>query len=366
MTGFPIQPEQLTAEWFTTMLADAGALAPGDAVTSFSTDFIGDGLGLLGMVIRVHLEYANGSGGGPESVVIKFAHPVPENRAIATNLNMYEREVRFFNDIAHEVDVPKPECYFAGMDYDAKANIVVLEDLKRYRAGDQVAGISADEAKMVIDAIVPLHSAYWGKTDSEPLAWMMRVDSTYIEPFMPGVEGTWQNAVQQFGYCITDDVKEALPRYIAGLRELHRVMGRRTQTLIHGDVRMDNAMFGDGKPGLEPVVMVDWQAIMVSNPMQDIAWMLSTCLPTPVRREHEDELVAYYHQKMVDAGCAGYTLEQCIDDYEVGVLYLLSYPLIIAGAFDPANERGKGLAEEGLRRSSQTITDRGILSRIPG
>jgi hypothetical protein len=129
---------------------------------------------------------------------------------------------------------------------------------------------------------------------------------------------------------------------------------------------MDNAMFGDGRAGLAPVVMVDWQAIMVSNPGQDIAWMLSTCIPTPERRAHEDELLAYYHGKMVDAGCAGYTLEQCIDDYEVGVLYLLAYALIIAGAFDPANERGKGLAEECLRRSAQTISDRGILRRIPG
>lgn len=41
--------------------------------------------------------------------MIKFAHPVPENRAIATNLSMYEREVRFFNEIAEHVDVPKPE-----------------------------------------------------------------------------------------------------------------------------------------------------------------------------------------------------------------------------------------------------------------
>jgi len=365
MSEFPIQPEQLTAEWFTTMLRGAGVIGDSERVESFEAGLLTD-IGLLGMVLRAELTYSAGtSSDAPPSVVMKFAHPVPENRAIATNLNMYEREVRFFNEIAEHVDVPHPSCYFAGMDYETSSNIVVLEDLREYRAGDQVAGVSVDEAKMVIDAIVPLHARYWGKTDSDMLSWMMRIDTSYIEPFMPGVEGTWENCVNQFGYCITDDVREALPRYMAGLRELHRVMGRRTQTLIHGDVRMDNAMFGDGKPGLHPVVLLDWQAIMVSNPLQDISWMLSTCLKTDIRRDHEEELLRYYHAGLLEAGVTDYSFDQCIDDYEVGVLYLLSYPLIIGGAFDPAGERGKELAEESLRRSSQTITDRGILRRIP-
>ena len=135
-------------------------------------------------------------------------------------------------------------------------------------------------------------------------------------------------------------------------------------TVIHGDARMDNAMFGDGKPGLKPVVLVDWQAIMISNPLQDIAWMLATGIDTKVRREQEEALLAYYVAAVQKHGVTGYSLEQCIDDYNVGVLFLLSYPIIIAGAFDPANARGKELAEEGLRRHSATVEDRQLLRYI--
>ena len=135
-------------------------------------------------------------------------------------------------------------------------------------------------------------------------------------------------------------------------------MGRRTQTLVHGDVRVDNVMFGPDDQ--HPVVLIDWQAVMVSNPLQDLAYLLSQNLTVDDRRAHEDELVRYYFDQLVALGVTGYTLEQCWDDYDVGVLYLLSYPLIIGGAFDPANERGKQLAEEVLRRSSQTVTDRGL------
>ena len=363
MAGFPIQPEQLSNGWFTEILRNSGRLAAGNEVVGFEVGYIGDGVGLLGMVLRVGLRYSSATGAGPDSVVIKFSHPVPENRAIAAGLNMYEREVTFFNEIAPEVSTPKPECYFAAMDYETGSNVVVLEDLKQYRAGDQVKGVSVAEAKMVIDALAPLHAKYWGKYEGK-FKNMMQINTSYVDPFVPSVEGTWQPALANFGYCMTQELRDNIEFYVKSLRSIHQLMAQRTMTVIHGDARMDNAMFGDGKPGLKPVVLVDWQAIMISNPLQDVAWMLATGIDTKVRRAEEESLLAYYVAALEKNGVSGYTLEQCIDDYNVGVLFLLSYPIIIAGAFDPANERGRELAEESLRRHSATVEDRGLLRYI--
>ena len=364
MANFPVQPHELSAAWLTDRLREAGVLSSDRAVKGFTSDSIGDGVGLLGLVVRLELEYDDGAGAaGPASVVVKFAHPVAANRAIAMNTRMYEREVTFFNDIAHEVDVPMPECYAAMVDTTTGENIVVLQDMRHYRAADQLEGVSREDAKLIIDAFVPLHAKFWADTDPELLTAAMRIDGEYPEGFSPGVEGTYQRCAELFGYCITPDVLAELDRYIGGIRPLHHVMGRRTQTLVHGDVRLDNVMFGDDSQ--HPVVLIDWQAVMVSNPMQDMAYLLSQNLTIDDRRAHEDELVRYYHARLTELGVEGYSLEQCWDDYDVAVLYLLSYPLVIGGAFDAANERGKRLAEEVLRRSSQTVTDRGLLKLIP-
>jgi len=363
MATFPLQPEQLTNEWFTRILQESGHLGRSNAVSSFDVGFIGDGVGLLGMVVRVRLTYVSTNSAGPPTVVIKFAHPVAENRAIAMNTNMYEREVTFFKEVAPSVDVPKPRCWFAEVDPATGGNCVVLEDMADYRSGDQVAGASVAEVKMIIDAIVPLHARFWGKAEGR-FPGMMQINTSYIEPFMPGVEGTWQNCIAQFGYCMTPDVIEAMPRYVAGLRDIMRRNGDRTMTLIHGDVRVDNVMFGDGKRGLAPVVMLDWQAIMVSNPMQDLAWLLNSGFDIELRRKHEDEFLAYYCERLAAAGVDGYSLTQARDDYDMGLLWMLCYPVIIGGAFDPANERGKALAEECLRRATTVVSDRGLLSRI--
>lgn len=362
-TTYPVQPEQLTNEWLTTALSDAGALAAGRSVTGFSVTNVGAGIGLLGLVVRVSLEYDGDSPApGPDSVVIKFATPVEANRAVAMNTRMYEREVTFFNTVAPSVDVPMPKCYFAAVDTTTGENIVVLEDLKAYRAGDQVDGIGPDEAKLIIDAIVPLHATFWGKTDQPLLDNAMRIDSSYVETFPPSVDMTWENCVKLFPHAIAADVLPEVGRYVEGLRGVMKLMGQRTQTFVHGDVRLDNVMFGSG-PDQHPVMLVDWQAVMVSNPAHDLSYMLTQSLDIEVRRAHEAELVEYYHSALLEHGVTDYSLEQCYDDYDVGILFLFSYPLIIGGFCD-MTPRAVRLAEAILMRSSTAVSDRGLLRRL--
>lgn len=365
MHDFPVHPDQLTPQWLTMALREGGAIGDGLEVTGFTTATIGEGISLLGLVQRVSLTYSDGdSPVGPDSVVIKFAHPLEANRAIAMNTDMYWREIDFFRNIAPHVEMPLTSCYYAAIDRETGENAVVLEDLKAYRAGDQVAGIHADEARRIIDAYAPLNAAFWGKTDQPLLAETMRIDTTYRDTLPAGVFGTWERCRELFPHCITDDVMAALPRYVDSLLDLHTLMGQRTQTLIHGDVRLDNVMFGEG-PEQHPIVLIDWQAVMISNPMQDLAYLLSQSVDTEVRRAHEDELVAYYCDKVTELGVEGYTLEQATEDYDVAVLWIMCYPLIIGGAFDPANERGLALTEAVLRRATQAVTDRNLLALLP-
>ncbi len=362
MANFPAQPEQLTADWLTATLHTSGALDDQCRVSTFEVTPVGAGTGLLGMVMRIHLDYGVGAP-GPASLVVKFAHPVEGNRAIAMNTNMYEREVSFFNDIAGSVDVPKPYCHYAAVDTVTGENIVVLEDLAAYRAGDQVTGVSPDDAKLIIDAVAPLHAAFWGRCDIPLLADFMRIDTSYAEKFPPSLYGTWQRGVELFADVISPDVLARVPEYVAKLPALHTAMGARTQTVVHGDVRLDNVMFGGG-PDQHPVVMVDWQAIMVSNPLHDLSYLLSQSLDVELRRAHETELVEYYYERLRSLGVDDITLQECWDGYDAGVLFLFSYPLIIGGFCDMDDQRAIQLARVVLERSSATMSDRGLVRHL--
>lgn len=363
-SAFPVRPEQLTVGWLEGLIRAGGDLAAGERLVSFEVKPVGEVIGVLGEVVRVFLTYST-SGAGPATLVIKFAHKNTENRQIANNTKMYEREVRFFNEIAHEVQMPRTKCYFAQMDPVTGGNAVVIEDLVGYDVGDQVKGVTLEQVKMVIDAISPLHARFYDNW-REKFGHMMTFDSDeYIEGFSPGFFGTWEQAIKNFPECFPQELLDALPRYVAGFKKIMKEMGNRRMTFIHGDVKMDNAMFGNGRPGSLPVIMIDWQNVMVSNPLQDLAWLAASSLEVDVRRAIEDEYLEYYHRKMAEHGVRDYTIEQIHDDYDIGLLFIMSFNILIAGAFVPSSERDRRMAIVGLERAIAAVIDRGLLTRIP-
>jgi hypothetical protein len=367
MAHFPAHSRDLETNWLTNMLHQAGILGAHRSVASFTTANIGEGVGLLGEVVRVELTYAghsHGEPGGPVSLVIKFAHELAANRAIANNTRMYEREVTFFNTMAPSINAPMPKCYFAAIDPETTENIVVLEDLRDYRAADQVAGVGAEDARLIIDAFVPLHASFWGNVDQPVLATAMRIDTEYVTAFAPTINFTWEAGIANFGYCIPESIRGDIPRYVAAVGEIQRMNGQRTQTVVHGDVRLDNVMMGRGGDQA-PVILIDWQAVMISNPAQDLAYLVTQNMSVDDRRTHETELVEYYHRSLLALGVADYSLAQCWDDYDVAALFLFAYPIVIAGIYDGSTERSRVLAEAILTRGAQAVADRNLFARLP-
>ncbi|MDE0757993.1 MAG: DUF1679 domain-containing protein [Pseudomonadales bacterium] len=362
--SFPQSPEALTAAWLTDIMQSSAELPSNIQVQTFSVEPVGEIVGVIGEVVRIRLNYS-ATCQAPSSVVIKFAHRNPENRAIANNTRMYEREVMFFNEIASHIDTPLTRCYFAEMDLSTGGNAVVIEDLIDYRVGDQVTGINLAQVKMVVDTIAPLHARFYGRWQQD-FGHMMSIDSDeYIDSFLPGFLGSWEMAIKNFPACFPKILLDAMPAYVDGLGGIMKMMGERTMTFIHGDVRMDNAMFGQGGPGQQPVIMIDWQNMMISNPLQDLAWLAATSLKVEVRRAIEEDMLGYYYEAMKGHGVSGYSLAQVRADYDIAVLFMMNFNMIIAGAFVPSSERAREMAVEGLHRAVEAVLDRDLLRYIP-
>ena len=91
----------LTAEWLTVRDRRTGA--------GFTFERIGTGQ--MSECYRVELTYA-ADGAGPPSVVLKVAATDPVSRQTGLALGLYEREVRFYTDIAPSLDGgPIAPCY---------------------------------------------------------------------------------------------------------------------------------------------------------------------------------------------------------------------------------------------------------------
>jgi hypothetical protein len=361
---FPTKPAEVTSAWLTTSLRAAGAIGPDDTVTGFSSSPIGEGVWMLGEIVRLELQYESEPGPLP-SLVAKFATPTEANRAVAMTFRMYEREVRFFRDLADRVSEGIPDSYAAEIDLGNGDFVLLLQDLADYRPGDQVAGCGVRDAELGIDAMAELHAAWWDAGRHPELAWVPTVDGELHRVGMvAGTRAGWEPFVAGFGHLVAPEIVEAGPRYLAGADELHLRMGRGPQTLIHGDFRLDNLLFGT-EPDHYPIALVDWQGLIVSKGAHDLAYLLSQNLDTEARRKHERELGARYHQALSDAGVESYTAEGCWDDYRLASLWLFEYAVVIGGTLDPANERGTAFMTGLIERSSATIMDLELLDLLP-
>jgi hypothetical protein len=364
MPSFPVHPSELTPAWLTGQLRDAGAITT-SSVTGLTTSPVGEGIGMLGILVRAVLEYDDPERGAPASLVAKFATPIVGNRAVAMDYLLYEREVRFYKQLASTAKAASPRCFGAEIDTATGDFVLLLEDLSGYRVGDQVIGCSAEEAKQIIDAVVPLHVAYWGKTDLAELDIAPQISGKQqSDGITGGCQVGWDPAMELFGDVIAPEIKAARDRFLAAVPELHLMMGQRTQTLVHCDVRLDNLMFGV-EPDHHRVLLLDW-SIAKSTGLQDLAYLTSQNVTIAERRAHESELVEHYQRRLVELGVTTQSIEQTWADYKVAMLYLFCFAIVIGGTLDPSNDRGRAFMRSLLERSSAALMDHDLLSLLPG
>src|SRR4051794_25595528 len=344
---YPTSPAELTPEWLTGALRAAGEIHD-STVTSLSTTPVGEGIGMLGVLCRIAVEYDHVEDGAPASLVAKFATPVASNRAVAMAYHMYEREAGFYTEVLPQIDAAAPKCFAAHIEPVSGDCIIVLEDLSHLTTGDQVAGCDAATAKHIIDAFVPLHAKYWGHPEDMTVETVPRFDGENQSiGITAGCQAGWDPCMTAFGHVVPDEIKTAKDRFLANVPEIHRMIGRRVQTIVHGDVRLDNLMFGDGQ-----IVLLDW-ALSVSTGLQDVGYLLSQNVTIDERRAHEVELLEHYRTKLGEYGI-DYPADKILEDYKVGVLYTFCYAIVIGGTLDPANARGAAFMEQMVARSAAT------------
>src|SRR3990172_316211 len=132
----PRGPEELTAEWLTSALRETGAIGNA-AVKSFDTKTLAEGVGFVGQLERVSLDYDLTEAGAPASLIAKFPGATEENREVGYAFRLYEREGRFYQETAREVELRTPRCYYSAMDVETGRYALLLEDLAPARVGDQ-------------------------------------------------------------------------------------------------------------------------------------------------------------------------------------------------------------------------------------
>ena len=169
MSGLPTTATAINTSWLTTELRTGGAITAGTTVTGVEVEPMAAGVGFMGEVARLRLMYTGGT--GPATMIAKIPTQNPEVRQMLAAARVFEREARFYLDLAPQFDFVA-RAHRVAADFTADEYVLLLEDLGHMRIGDQAAGASVDDAAAALVALAGLHAAFWKSPRLDAITWM--------------------------------------------------------------------------------------------------------------------------------------------------------------------------------------------------
>ncbi len=320
----PREPDDLSVEVLTRVL-EGSAGPSGAKVAGVRWERIGEDRGFTGVVARGHLEW-DPSGVGPASVVAKFPlladdasgyRQVMRGRSAMRRLYTAraERETWFYEHVAPVVATRVPGCWALGADIDRDRLVLLLEDVDGGYAGDALTGCSPSEAGQVLDAMAPLHAAFWA--DPERLAQLTPWSGTAAERMER------QQRFAQRWRTLNDSGVELPPRIRRMAEDLSgrlaTVLDRletAPHTLVHADLHLDNVLFTSP----QQVVVLDWQSVSRGPAMADIAPFIATSLSPRNCRNHQEELLTQYTRALAEHGVPEQDADRVRQDFVLALL----------------------------------------------
>jgi hypothetical protein len=348
------RPGAVDAGWLTAVLQQGGI----DAVVKDFTA-VGVGTGQIGDSVRFTLRYARRSGDAPDSLVGKFPSAGEESRNTGVALGNYLREVRFYQQLAPTALIHTPRCYFTDVDEATSEFVLMMEDLAPAEQGDQLKGVTLDQARLVVVEAARLHASHWGDDGLDALPWVSgskAAPPSQVTDEM--VAGLWQGFKDRYGPRLRPhwiEAGEGLSRRYTGLGRQHD--GPRC--LTHNDFRPDNMMFASARGG-HPVTVLDWQSFAYGAGPTDVAYFLAGALSPEVRRQHEPELLGLYHQTLIALGVSGYGMDDLKRHYGQGG-YLLFLTAFFAAMIVTQTERGDRMFLAMLGGAADHMADHGMM-----
>lgn len=310
---------EISPAWIEEVLRSARVIGA-ERVKSIETRPIGAGQGFLSSMAVVSITYDEAVTQGPASVVVKLEPAAGTFRDTERETKAFAREVNFYRAVAPQLDVRVPRVFYTVADEAGMA--LVMEDLSRLRAGDQLRGMQHAEVVATVREIARVHAGYWNNERLSALEWLPDHDQLWRE----GYEEHWPGFVREFDVRLGREAIALGERVLQNLDWIKERIAERPSTLVHSDLRADNLMFGNAE-SRDSVVLLDWQLVTRSMAAIDPTRLLGGSEPAAQRDGHHLEVFTAWHEALLEHGVTGYEFEEALADFRLGALYNLMVPV---------------------------------------
>ncbi|KUI71667.1 hypothetical protein VM1G_07092 [Cytospora mali] len=340
----PTVPEEVTAEWLASKL--------GHKIKSIK---LTNSILATGCKLLFAITYDGSSSPSipddtkPTSVCVKGGFEPEHMAQYHFLIEIYEREVNFFNHIAPTlVHMALPRSYWAG--HDKTNALVIMEDLTRHGCafGDPLYTWPVERVLAGVEQLAAMHVGTWG-TRMEDHAWL----TPHYDTSMLYLIGNWD------AVALSAD-RPPLPEYMHDAKRVKSVMekhyGSRSakfSCLLHGDPHTGNTYFLAGDKGADSTRFLDFQMVHVGSAFHDVTYFMGAALTVEDRREHEWRVFDHYLKSLARFG--GPVLDR--NDKEVDFEYRKNWLSGVAWAVTPYSMQTKERVHAMVPRYAAAISD---------
>ncbi|MYJ76083.1 MAG: phosphotransferase [Gammaproteobacteria bacterium] len=252
MTRRPVTPtppipedgRSLDLDWVRRALAAGGRLA---LPTGIRIEEVGVGSGVMGQVMRCHLDYGESNDSAPASIIVKLPSVNAKTRRLGKRLLLYRREYDFYRNLASRIPVSTPRLLYGDFEPKSHRFALVLEDIRGMAVVDQIAGASPAQAKRAIRALARMHGAYWNRTQEAPVSGSYDSNNPKLSPIVQVVYlANLVRTLKHFGDAFSSTTRPLAQAFGLGVVDHMAALGAGPRTFTHGDYRLDNLFFDDG------------------------------------------------------------------------------------------------------------------------
>ncbi len=315
----------ITAEWLTDALRKGRAL-PRGRVSAVEVGDIGVGRGYISQSVRVTPAYEGADGDLPTSLVAKAPTflGLPEYLQ-EWSATIIETEINWYREASGECPA-RIARHYGGVFENRTSYALLMEDLGGLGTLDQTDSCPPEQALLIVRTLARIHAHWWESERLRDWTWLPST-KRQADVYAPLVQGGWESFASRIVPRIDTAFLPVGERLVREWGSIYERGAASAATLIHGDFRIENFLFGE-RGAEDEIVILDWQLAGYGSGPRDLAYFIGQGFDPKQRQAVSDELLALYHATLVEHGVRGYSFEQCRDDYRLGLLASLFIPLV--------------------------------------
>ena len=283
-------------------------------------------------------------GSAPRTVILKSETTNEEFNELTRLANSYAREVGVYKHLIPRIKNHQPVVYACEA---SQPSWLLIEDLTHLRPGDQVVGLTSQETRDAIKRMAVLHAEFWMDPHLEQQEWLPAHNFWFAQPDIELVEPFFQT----YGVRLGESASKICRAVIEQGEAINAAISERPWTLIHGDLRADNLLFG-GTSESPVATIIDWSWASRSMAVIDLAFLIGGSTPIAQRRGCLDELLVTWHDELVSQGVRDYPLADARRDLQLAALRALTTSIVVSN-FDQKldiNIRSSLLWDQAIQR----------------